>query len=433
MNISIFGLGYVGSVSMGCLSKGGHKVIGVDIDSSKVNSFNEGVAPIVEPGIDDLIEQGSKNKLISATESYNIAIKGTDISFICVGTPSSEDGNLDMTNIMKVSEGIGTALSSNKKRYHTIVIRSTVHPGTNKRIGQIISEYSGKKIDEDFGIVSNPEFLRESTAIDDYYNPPMIVCASTSSRSMVLMEELYSDIAAPFFSTSIEVAEIIKCVNNSFHALKVCFANEIGNICKKLDIDSYEVMDLFTADTKLNLSSYYLKPGFAYGGSCLPKDLKALNTIALDNGLNSPLLASVEKSNDNQKMIALDMITKKNKKNIGFFGLSFKAGTDDLRNSPSVYLVRELIQRQYNIKIFDSNLKSSRLVGQNKDQIEIFLPQINDLLEEEISTVVEFSELMVICNNDPIFQELLSHNDKQIVDLARITSSKLNNYEGICW
>ena len=281
MQISVFGLGYVGCVSVACLANDGHEVIGIDININKTNMINNGIPTIIEKDIDLLIKKGWDSGRIKATNDYETALQDTDVSIICVGTPNKKSGHLDLSNVFRVAENIGNGLIENKK-FHVVIIRSTVLPGTNEKVGKIIENYSDKKRGKDFEIVSNPEFLREGTAIEDFYNPPFTVIGTYSERAFEIVKSIYRNVNAPVKKTSIEVAEIIKMVNNSFHALKVSFANEIGNICKTLNIDSHEVMNLFCEDIKLNLSSYYLKPGFAYGGSCLPKDLKALTMIAHD-------------------------------------------------------------------------------------------------------------------------------------------------------
>lgn len=300
MKISIFGLGYVGVVGLGCLAGLGHRMVGVDINENKVELINQGKSPIVENGIDDLIERHHHSGAISATHDTVGAITETEVSFICVGTPSRQEGHLNLEAIYRVAREIAQGIKR-KKEFHVVAIRSTVLPGTNKEVAAIIQEVSGKVINRDFSVVSNPEFLREGTAIIDYYNPPYTLLGSTCEPALKMMKATYAGIAAPIIVTEIAVAEMIKYVNNAFHALKITFANEIGNICKKIDADSHELMRIFCMDTRLNLSPYYLKPGFAYGGSCLPKDLKALRTIAHDLYLKCPVIEAVEASNELQK------------------------------------------------------------------------------------------------------------------------------------
>jgi GDP-mannose 6-dehydrogenase len=300
MNISIFGLGYVGCVGMGCLAKNGHKIIGVDVLNAKIDLINQGKPTIVEKDIDRIIAEQFNKGNISATSDYKKAVLETDLSLICVGTPSTPEGHLNLDYIFQTACQIGEALAD-KDGFHVIAIRSTVLPGTNEKVGELITQHSGKIRNTDFGVVSNPEFLREGTAVEDFFNPPLTLLGSDNDFSLEKMEQLYAGVTGPIEKVEINVAEIIKYVNNSFHALKIVFANEVGNICKKLNIDSHEVMRIFCMDKQLNISPYYFKPGFAYGGSCLPKDLKALNTIAHDLYIDTPVLNSIEKSNEAQK------------------------------------------------------------------------------------------------------------------------------------
>jgi GDP-mannose 6-dehydrogenase len=435
MNISIFGLGYVGCIGLGCLAEQGHYMIGVDIEKSKVNLINSGKATIVEKDIDGLIRKNFENKRITATTNTTEAVKDSNVAIICVGTPNNENGHLDMTHIHTVAKEIGAALKE-KNDFYTIAIRSTVMPGTNKKVGEIIEQYSGKKKGKDFAVVSNPEFLREGSAVADFFNPPYTVLSSESAKAIEVMREVYQSINAEVVITDIGAAELIKFVNNSFHGLKVVFANEIGRICKALGIDSGNLMELFVKDKILNISPYYLKPGFAYGGSCLPKDLKALNSIAHDKYIKLPVLSSVESSNQVHIEHAMKLLMNKNKKKIGFYGISFKAGTDDLRFSPALELAERLLGKGYEIKVYDRNVILSRLTGKNKEYIFNKLPHINKLLVEDVNEFITSIEVLVIVNKDndinKIFDMDLSNID--IIDLVRATEDvKLNNYEGICW
>lgn len=434
MNISIFGLGYVGCVSLGCLSNNGHKVIGVDITQNKIDLINQGRPTIIEKDIDKIIEEQFERGRISATTDSDYAVLHSDISFICVGTPSSENGQLDLKYVYKVADDIGRAIK-NKDRFHVIAIRSTVFPGTNSKVSEIIEKSSNKKIDIDFCVVSNPEFLREGTAVSDYYNPAVTVLGSDNPRGLEMMAEIYEKINAPIAKVKISEAEIIKYINNSFHALKITFANEVGNICKKMDIDSHKVMELFCKDDKLNISSYYFKPGFAYGGSCLPKDLRGLRTIAHDYYLDVPIINSIEESNIYQKKIALDLVISKKKKKIGILGLSFKAGTDDLRYSPSVELVEQLIGKGYEVFIYDENVNLTKLTGTNKDYIDIHIPHLSNLITDNLKKVVEQAEVVVITQKNKLFESIhKEYSHKIIIDLVRVTEDfKQNNIEGICW
>jgi len=433
MKIAIFGLGYVGCTGIACLSNGGFEVIGVDKSEHKVNQINQGKPTIIEMDIDRLIKKGFDEGRISATSDYSYAVLNSDISIIAVGTPSSYEGHLNLEYIFKVSEEIGSALR-NKKEFHVVIIRSTVLPGTNRIVGQIIEKASGKQRGLHFEIISNPEFLREGSAIYDYYHPPVTVIGSSNEKAIQITTELYKNLPAPIKIVPIEVAEFIKYVNNSWHALKITFANEVGNICKKLKIDSHEVMDLFVMDKQLNLSDYYLKPGFAYGGSCLPKDLKGLQTIAHDNYLNSPVLNSIEKSNELQKKIAIDMIEKYNKKKLGIIGLSFKKGTDDLRYSPIVEVAEYFLGKGYSIQVFDKYINMSMLTGTNLDYINKQIPHLSGMITDNLNAVVDDSEIVVINHKISDLVPLIEkHKDVCFIDLVKVSAGKHENCEGICW
>lgn len=433
MNISIFGLGYVGCVGMGCLAAKGHKVVGVDVSDEKIRLINSGMPTIVERDIDKLIAEAHKSGVIRATKDFVDAVLSTDISFLCVGTPSAGNGHLDLSYIMQTAREIGEALKQ-KDGFHIIVIRSTVFPGTNAKVSGIIEEISGKKINEGFAVVSNPEFLREGTAVEDYLNPPLTVLGSSCDKAIAVMRELYSNTGAPVEIVSVEVAEMIKYVNNSYHALKVVFANEVGAVCSELGIDSHEVMRIFCMDRQLNISPYYFRPGFAYGGSCLPKDLKGLKTLSHDLYLNTPVLNAIEDSNREHIARCIAEIEKSGCRKIGFLGLSFKAGTDDMRNSPIVNVIEFLYGKGYEISIFDKNVSLSRLIGKNKSVISEKLPHIDKMLKDDLSEVCNSSEMLVISNKDEMFKSIEPKENQKIFDLVRIKElEKFVNYKGLCW
>ena len=433
MNISIFGLGYVGCVGMGCLASQGHKIIGVDVSDKKVELINQGVPTIVEKDIDKLIMDGHKKGMVSATKDFVKAVHSSDISFICVGTPSSDNGHLDLTYIMKTAEQIGEALKE-KTGFHVVVIRSTVFPGTNEKVGQLIADISGKEIDKDYAIVSNPEFLREGTAVNDYLNPPLTVIGSSSEKAVDIMKQVYEWSSAPVEIVPIGVAEMIKYVNNSYHALKVVFANEIGSICKKLNIDSHEVMRIFCMDKQLNISPYYFRPGFAYGGSCLPKDLRGLQTLAHDMYLDTPVLNAISPSNSTLIERQTEAIEKFGKKKIGVLGLSFKAGTDDMRNSPIIHIIESLHGKGFEVKIFDKNVSLSRIIGKNKSVIEERLPHLSTMLIDNMEEVTDWADVLIIANKDSKFSEIVTKPEQIIVDLVRVKElEKYNNYNGLWW
>lgn len=438
MNISVFGLGYVGCVSAACLARMGHKVIGVDVNEAKVNSVLRASSPIIETKVESILSKVVGQKMLSATTDHSKAIMESDLSIVCVGTPGHENGSLDLSYVKNVCRIIGEELSR-KDTYHTVVIRSTLLPGSaEKTVIPILEETSMKKAGVDFGVCVNPEFLRESTAVNDFYNPSFTLIGGYDEKSAAIVEEIYQDIDAPVVKTDLKTAEMVKYVNNSFHALKVCFANEIGNICKKLALDSHEVMNIFCMDSKLNLSSYYLKPGFAFGGSCLPKDVRALVYKGFREDLSLPLLQAIMPSNQDQIENGVKMIMKTGKKKIGILGLSFKAGTDDLRESPLVNLVETLIGKGLSLKIYDSNVSLAKIMGANKEYIEKTIPHISALLTSELDAVLSNSEVIVLGNKDPNFLPALEkvRKDQILIDLVRICEGINDfgdNYQGICW
>lgn len=433
MKISVFGLGYVGCVSLGCLAQNGHHIIGVDVNINKVNLINAGKPTIIEKDIDIIIKEQFRKKRISATVDFKKAVKETEISIICVGTPSTNEGHLDLINIYKVAEEIAEAINE-KKEFHTVVIRSTVLPGTNQKVGEIIEKFSGKKRNKNFSVVSNPEFLREGSAVHDYYNPPLTVLGSDNEKALDIMADIYSKVNGPIEKVEIKVAEIIKYVNNSFHALKIVFANEVGNICKKTGIDSHEVMRIFCMDKQLNISNYYFKPGFAYGGSCLPKDLQAFKKLAHDHYLESPVLNSIEKSNSYQKELALNTILETGKQKIGFLSISFKSGTDDFRYSPSVEVIEQLIGKGKDVLIYDNNVNISKLVGSNKSYINKKLPHISELLKDNIDEILNWADVIVLTNQDEIYNDIQIKQNQVLIDFAYFKDfEKLDNYIGLCW
>jgi GDP-mannose 6-dehydrogenase len=437
MNISIFGLGYVGSVGLACLAQNGHSVIGVDVNNVKVDLINQGKSPIVEKGLDLVIAEQRAKRRISATTDVDQAVLGTDVTFICVGTPTSKEGHLNLEAIFKVGRDIAAGLAK-KQRFHVVALRSTVSPGCSQKLSSIIAEEAGKQEERDFAVIANPEFLREGTAVRDFLNPAYTLIGSSNPRAIAFMKDVYKEIQAPLIITDIHVAELIKYVNNSFHALKICFANEIGSICKKLNIDSHKLMDIFCRDTKLNISPSYLKPGFAYGGSCLPKDLKALCAIAHDHYLKSPVLESISESNEINKSRVLEMIIGLGRQRIGFLGLSFKEGTDDLRESPIISIVETLLGKGFDVKIYDKNISLSRLIGANREFILQHIPLISRFISEEASDVIRNSDLIVVVNNEAGVGELLSQlpKDKPILDLVNIDfpcRAEFLNYTGIAW
>ena len=436
MKISVFGLGYVGIVSCACFSREGYRVIGVDVERTKVDLVNNGKSTIIEKGLEEQIKGSVKLDLLSATQDYKLAVQNSDVSFICVGTPSLNNGSINLAYIYQVVKQIAEVLKV-KDSYHTIVIRSTVKIGTLKACKEIIEDISGKTHDKEFGVVSNPEFLREGSAMYDFENPPYTIIGTNSKKSKDIMTFLYNKISAPIFYIKPEEAEMIKYANNNFHAMKITFANEIGNICKENNVDGHVVMDIVSKDNKLNLSPYYLKPGFAFGGSCLPKDVRGLTQIARNLDLKTPLLSSLLESNLYQVERGLNLIYNTGKKKIGFLGFAFKSGTDDLRESPIVDAIETLIGKGYELRVYDSNVHLSSLLGKNKEYINSHIPHIYKLLKEEINDVIQNSDVIVIGNKAKEFSKVIDTipKDKIIIDLVRVDKGRTSkdNYIGICW
>ncbi|MED5619598.1 UDP-glucose/GDP-mannose dehydrogenase family protein [Ideonella sp. BN130291] len=438
MKVSIFGLGYVGAVSAGCLAQDGHRVIGVDPNRTKVQLVNEGTTPIVEKDIGEMIAANVKNGRLTATTDVAEAVAGTDISLICVGTPSQLNGNLDLSYVRRVCEEIGAAIAR-KAEFHVVVARSTMLPGSMRDVViPTLEAASGKKAGVDFGVCNNPEFLREGTAVYDYYHPPKTVIGESDTRAGDVLVQLYTGMNAPLIRTSIETAEMVKYTDNVWHALKVGFANEIGNLCKPLGIDSHQVMEIFCQDTKLNLSPYYLKPGFAFGGSCLPKDVRALTYKGKSLDVALPILDAILPSNDLQVQRAVDMVMSKNKRRIGVLGFSFKAGTDDLRESPVVEVIERLLGKGYELRIYDRNVNMAALTGANRDYILNHIPHISRIMVDNLADVMEFAEVIVVGNGAAEFRTAVEgvHPGQVVVDLVRIAAgrrSEEGRYDGICW
>src|SRR5436853_4722381 len=379
MRISIFGLGYVGCVSAACFARDGHEVIGVEVSPIKVEIINSGRSPIVEPGVDELIQRAVDAGKLRATMDAADAVRESDISLVCVGTPSHHNGSLDLTYIKRACQQIGEAIAT-KPRHHIVVMRSTMLPGTiEQTVIPTLEIYSGKRAGRDCGVAINPEFLREGTSIADFNNPPFTLIGADDEDTAGPLARLYANIDAPLLTVRVKEAEMVKYACNTFHALKVTFANEIGNICKALNVDSHKVMEVFCKDTKLNLSPYYLKPGFAFGGSCLPKDLRAINYKAKELDVDVPMLDSILASNRRQVERAVEMVLATGRKNVAVLGLSFKSGTDDLRESPMVALVETLLGKGMKLAIYDRDVELARLFGANQAYIERGIPHISQL------------------------------------------------------
>jgi GDP-mannose 6-dehydrogenase len=436
VRLSVFGLGYVGCVAAACLADAGHDVIGVDVNPTKVEIMNSGKTPIIEDGIGELIAKVVQSGRLSSTTDSARAIRDSDISLVCVGTPSNQNGSLHLRHVEQVCSEIGAALK-NKNERHIVVIRSTMLPGTvENTVVPVLEETSGKQAVKDFGICINPEFLREGSSLKDYHAPPFTLIGADDDVTTSAVQSIYADIKAPVFVTSLKTAEMVKYVCNCFHALKVTFANEVGNICKALQIDSHEVMQVFCQDTKLNLSPYYLKPGFAFGGSCLPKDLRAINYKAKELDVDVPVLSAILPSNRLQIERAIDMVVRSGKKRVGVLGFSFKAGTDDLRESPIVTLIETLIGKGFELALYDRHVSVAKLVGANKEYIEREIPHISKLMRRDVDAVLHDSDIVIIGNQAEEFRGVAERlrADQQLIDLVRLyDQTSHDNYQGICW
>lgn len=437
MRIGVFGLGYVGCISAACLADQGHEVIGVDLSVTKVDMVSRGQSPIIEDGLPELISRNVATGRLSATTSAEEAVDRTEVSLICVGTPSNANGSLDLTYVRRVSEQIGRALATRMQHWHTVVLRSTVLPGTTEDVViPLLEDATGGRAGQKFGIAYNPEFLREGVSVHDFHHPPYTLIGCQDQRSSDVVAGLYKVIDAPIRFTNFKVAEMVKYANNAFHATKVVFANEIGNLCKVQGIDSHEVMDIFCMDHKLNLSPYYLRPGFAFGGSCLPKDLRAILYQIRHLDLSLPLLESLLPSNRQQIQVALDIIKQTDSRKIGVLGLSFKAGTDDLRESPMVLLIEHLIGKGYQVRVYDRNVSLAWLQGANKAYIERGIPHIAALMADSVESVLEECKVVVIGNKAPEFAQVPEMIDKDhiVIDLVRLSDRVSDGqYRGIAW
>ena len=437
LRLSVFGLGYVGCVSAACFAKAGHEVIGVEVNPTKIEIINAGKSPIVEEGISELIADVVNAGRLRATTDSKQAILDSDLSLVCVGTPSNPNGSLDLRHVKQVCLEIGSALKSKGER-HVVVIRSTMLPGTiENTVVPALEEASGKKAVSDFGICINPEFLREGSSLKDFHAPPFTLIGADDEITALMVRDLYARIDAPVFVTSLKTAEMVKYVCNCFHALKVSFANEVGNICKGLGIDSHEVMRIFCQDTKLNLSSYYLKPGFAFGGSCLPKDLRAVSYKAKELDLEVPVLAAILQSNRQQIERAINLVLRTGKRRVGILGFSFKAGTDDLRESPMVTLIETLIGKGLELAIYDRDVSLAKLFGANKEYIEREIPHVAQLMRSSVEEVLNACDVVVIGNSSEEFRRMESEilRGHEVIDLVRMFGNRVSgaSYDGICW
>lgn len=437
MKIGVFGLGYVGVTTAACLADEGHLITGVDIADHKVESIENGEAPIVEEKIDDLVAKGRAENRLRATTSAREALNGADLAFVCVGTPSQENGSLDTSSVQHVAAEIGQVLDSEPSRKSPllIVFRSTMLPETTRNVlVPILEECSGQAVGNGYEVAFHPEFMREGKAVDDFYNPPKIVVGERHDGAADRLWDLYKDYDAPRFSTSLEAAEAVKYVDNAFHALKITFANEVGQILKAHGVDSREVMEIFRQDTKLNISPKYLRPGFAFGGSCLPKDLRAFTQAAQEKSVEPPVLDNILTSNKRHVERALRRIVDADPNRVGMVGLSFKPGTDDLRESPLVKLAERLLGKGIDIRIFDQEVRSSKLVGSNKSYVERHLPHLSELLVESVDNLSP-SDLIVV--GHPTDEKQITNwmnSGVHVLDLVGASSRTTGaSYEGFAW
>jgi len=437
MRVSVFGLGYVGAVTASCLARDGHSVIGVETNATKVGLINTGRSPIIEEQIEGLIASARRERLLRATSCAREAVEATELSLICVGTPSEANGNLHLGFVSRVCEEIGEAMRAQRRR-HCVVLRSTVLPGTTRAVViPALERASGKRHGRDFDVCFHPEFLREGTAVADFDNPPKTVIGELEGRAGDALLKIYRKSPWPLIRTTFEAAEMAKYVDNTWHALKVGFANEIGSICKAMHLDSFAVMDIFCRDTTLNISSRYLRPGFAFGGSCLPKDVRALKYRAKTLDVETPLINSILPSNDAHILRGIELVLGHASRRVGVLGFSFKTGTDDLRGSPVVELIERLIGKGYDVLVYDRDVSLGRLTGTNLDHIRGRVPHIARLMRDSIEEVVRHAETIVIGNASPEFERVpdLIGPGQVVVDLVRIASAHRDgdSYEGICW
>jgi len=438
MNVSIFGLGYVGAVSLGCLARDGHAVVGVDLDQTKLDLIRQGATPIIEEGMEELMSHAGSCGRVDVTDNPMDGVHRSEVSFVCVGTPARSNGSQDLSAIRRLSEQVGKARKS-KVGYHVFVIRSTVFPGTVEEIiTPIIEEHSGKQKGQDFDVCFQPEFLREGSSIKDYDHPPLTVVGTDSTRAEKVLRDLFGHLPCEFIVTSIRTAEMVKYACNIFHALKATFANEIGRLSQAMSVDSHAVMDMVCRDTRLNISPAYLKPGFAFGGSCLPKDLKAMLYVAKTSDVSVPMLANVLTSNTIHIDHAIDAVLNSGKKSIGLIGLSFKSGTDDLRESPLVVMAERFIGKGLDLHIYDPEVNVARLMGANRRFIEETIPHIASLMTKNCESLVEKAEVLIVGLSDKAILDVLvrtTRDDQIILDLVNIPQKDCirGKYQGVCW
>ena len=442
MKVSVFGLGYVGTVSAACLATEGHDVVGVDVNPAKLAMIGEGRTPVVEERIGDIVRDVVVAGRLTVTDDVTAAIHGTDLSLVCVGTPSASNGALDTTYLQRAAREIGAALATRPaSERHTVVFRSTMLPGTCLGVlVPLLEEASGLVAGADFGVAVNPEFLREGSSVKDFYDPPKTVVGELDPGSGDAVLSLYAGLGAPEFRVEPPVAEMTKYVDNTFHGLKIGFANEIGALARELGVDSHDVMEIFLADRKLNISPAYLRPGFAFGGSCLPKDLRGLVHAARRHDVRVPILENVLPSNDEHIQRAFEHVAATGKRRVGVFGLAFKGGTDDLRESPLVELCERMLGKGYDLRIYDPAVVESALLGANRAFIEAHLPHLRDLLVDTVAEVVDHAEVLVVGKADEDVRSALgtlTGTTTPVIDLVRLPDASARRqqegYVGLAW
>jgi len=438
MKVVVVGLGYVGSVCSACLASKGHEVVGVDTSAFKVDCIERGESPIVEKGLSELIAEGRRSGKLRAGTEIAAAMPGADLVLVCVGTPSAEDGSLDLSHVKRACAEVGSAIAGTG-RFTTVVMRSTMLPGSVlQELTPVLEQAVGGKAGEAFGVAYNPEFLREGTAVEDFFGAEYTILGAGCERSGAALKAMYDGVGGELIVTSIPTAEMLKYVNNSFHALKVAFANEVGRVCKREGVDSHEVMRLVCRDTKLNLSPYYLSPGFAFGGSCLPKDLRAINSRARQHALDLPVLSNIMRSNDVHVEEAIHLIERHKKRKLGFLGLSFKAGTDDLRESPILRVIGTLVGKGYSVLLHDPNIDMERVLGANRRFVEDEVPYLPERMRTDLDVVLAESDVIVVGNRNAAYKAIGPRlkPGQILVDLvAAVNRSSVvhGEYHGLAW
>lgn len=438
MKISIFGLGYVGAVSLACLARDGHDVVGVDVDAAKLDLIRAGRTPVVEEGMVELMTKAVATGRVAVTQDVSEAVSASDLSIICVGTPSASNGSQDQSAMLRLAADLGRAMRA-KDRVHLFVFRSTLVPGTVEDVlCPLIEEHSGKRDGEAFHLCFQPEFLREGSSIRDYDNPPFTIVGANHDQAEQKLRALFGHLPCEFIRTSVRSAEMLKYCCNNFHALKITFANETARLCEALDVDPFEVMDLVCRDTHLNISRAYLRPGFAFGGSCLPKDLRATMHLAKMRDVELPMLGGIMASNRHHVEHAIEKVLTSGRRRVGFIGLSFKTGTDDLRESPLVTLAEQLIGKGLQLSIYDPEVHLSRLLGANRRYIETHLPHIGQLMRPGIETVIDEAEFLVVGMSGPAILDALvtrCRSDQIVLDLMHLPGREeiRARVEGLCW